>query len=159
MCPPWRVANPAIGVSHEPSSPAKKARSAISNSAVGKCWTASSKALHRGSSSRCSMPIAPCATAGNIFSGATGMAGMSAMPNRFKPAIARKVQPATPACSFLSRVCTLPRNSTTCRSGRRNKTCALRRKLEVPTIAPEAISSKSFTVGQISASRTSSRGK
>ena len=41
----------------------------------------------------------------------------SCRPSRLSPATARKVQAATPSSSFFSRVCTLPRNSTTCRCG------------------------------------------
>jgi hypothetical protein len=49
------------------------------------------------SSVRRSMPMAPWATAGSIASGAIGVAGTSARPSRLSPAIARKVQLATPS--------------------------------------------------------------
>ena len=82
---------------------------------------------------RCSMPMVPCATAGSISSGSIGVRATASSPSRLSPAIARKVAAATPASSLLSRVSTLPRNSTTPRSGRRCRTCARRRRLEVPT--------------------------
>ena len=50
----------------------------------------------------------------------------------------RKVAAATPSSSLRSRVSTLPRNSTTPRSGRRCSTWARRRRLEVPTTRPAA---------------------
>jgi FAD/FMN-containing dehydrogenase len=61
--------------------------------------------------------------------------------------------------SFFSRVCTLPRNSTTSRSGRRLSSCALRRSDEVPTFAPSGRSASPAAAGETKASRTSSRGR
>ena len=96
--------------------------------------------------------------AGSISSGGTGVRATS-RPRRLSPAMARKVAAACPSASLRSRVCTLPRNSTTARSGRRWRSCARRRRLEVPTTAPAGRSARPPGPSVTKASRTSSRGK
>ena len=81
-------------------------------------WMAARSAATRSSPARCSMPIAPCATAGSMSSAATGVRG-AAIPSRRSPAMARKVAAATPSRACAAGSATLPRNSTTARSGRR----------------------------------------
>ena len=103
--------------------------------------------------------MAPCATAGSISAGSTGVAGTSDRPNRFNPALAKNVHSATPSSNFFRRVCTFPRNSTTFKSGRRFSNWARRRRLDVPTTAPSASSVIEPIVGEMNASLTSSRGK
>ena len=61
--------------------------------------------------------------------------------------------------SFFIRVCTLPRNSTRRRSGRRKLSCARRRKDDDPTVAPCGRSSIEANRGDTKPSRTSARGK
>ena len=64
------------------------------------------------------MPIAPCPTAGRNSSSSNTVAAASARPSRFNPASASSVASAAPSSSLRSRVSTLPRRSTTFRSGR-----------------------------------------
>ncbi len=88
------------------------------------------------SAARCSMAMAACATAGNQ-SGADRRERMrSPSPSRSSPAQARMMASYCPASSLARRVFTLPRRSSRCRSGRNARSCAWRRKDEVPTRAP-----------------------
>jgi len=157
--PPSSVARPAMGVSHDPSSVSRNCRSDASRRPVGVSWIAASISAVFVSSRRRSMPMAPCATAGSISVVSTGVAGTSVMSSRLRPAQAKKVQVATPSESFFNRVCTLPRNSTTFRSGRLLRSCARLRSDDVPTVAPCARSVRRESVGDTKASRTSSRGR
>ena len=134
--PSPRTASPAIGVWQDPSSAARKARSAASLSPVSPWWIAASSAAacHRQRAVR--FRWRPGATAGSISSGSMATLATWARSSRFSPAIARNVATAKPSSSFFRRVWTLPRNSTSRRSGRRWASCARRRKLEEPTVAP-----------------------
>lgn len=76
---------------------------------------------------------------------------------RFSPASAKNVASASPASSFANRVSTLPRNTETFKSRRANNTCACRRKLAVPTVAPAGKSANVFAFKLTNASRGSSR--
>ena len=57
-------------------------------------------------------------------------------PRRVRPAAASTMASSSPSSNRLSRVCTLPRNVVMTRSGRIARSCALRRRLEVPSRAP-----------------------
>ena len=103
--------------------------------------------------------MAPWATAGSISSTGTGARATSTIPSRRSPAIARNVAAATPSWSLRIRVCTLPRNSTTRRSGRRAISCARRRSDDVPTEVPAGRSASPPSPSVTNASRTSSRGR
>ena len=106
-------------------------------SPVGASWIGASSAATRSSPRRCSTPIAPWATAGSISSGSIGARGTASSPSRLQPRHGEEASPPPRpprACAAAS--ATLPRNSTTARSGRRCSTCARRRRLEVPTTLP-----------------------
>ena len=64
-----------------------------------------------------------------------------------------------PSSSLRSRVCTLPRNITTLRSGRMRRISACRRSDDEPTVAPCGRSAIDFAALPIKASRASSRGR
>ena len=68
---------------------------------LGASWIAASISAMRLSSTRRSIPMAPCATAGSISSTAIAVRFTLSMPKRFSPAIARNVASATPSPSFL----------------------------------------------------------
>ena len=57
-------------------------------------------------------------------------------PSRCRPAHASRMASYSPASSFARRVLTLPRRSTSSRSGRSARSCACRRSDELPTRAP-----------------------
>ncbi len=82
-----------------------------------------------------------------------------AIPSRVSPAMARKVAWATPSSSLRIRVCTLPRTSTSCRSGRRSASCARRRKLDDPNTAPCGSAAIPANPGETNPSRTSARSR
>ena len=88
------------------------------------------------SSSRVSMASAPCPTAGRTISRGSTSVMRSAKPRRLRPATARMMASKCSRSSFSSRVLTLPRRSEIWRSGRACSSCALRRRLDVPTFAP-----------------------
>ena len=101
------------------------------------------------------MPRAPCPGAGITSSGSRTEA-LPPKPSRSSPAIASSAASSPSRVSTLrTRVGTLPRSGTTSRSGRRKRTCAMRRRLDVPTRAPGASSSRDFPL--TSASRGSCR--
>ena len=131
-------ARPAIGVWHEPSSPARNARSAARRMPVAAVVDRRRGARRRGRRrARCSTPIAPCATAGSISSGSSGDRAARVEPEPVAgPPWQERWPPPRPASSLRSRVWTLPRNSTTreVRAGG-GSSCARRRRLEVPTTA------------------------
>ena len=137
----------------------KNARSTTNRFSVSTSFRGFKKFAVTSSAERLSIPIAPCPTAGSISLVSIALAPISVTFSRFKPAIARKVPLATRFSSFFKRVCTFPRNSTTSRSGRKFKSCARLRKLEVPTRAPSGSSEIFCIFGETKASRTSSRGK
>src|SRR5690606_15294904 len=111
------------------------------------------------SPSRISMAMAPCAAAGSQ-SGATSRSRMRASkPRRCKPAAARMMASKSPLSSLASRVFTLPRRSSSSRSGRRARSCAWRRSDEVPTRAPCGSSSKRATWLETKASKGSARSR
>ena len=81
----------------------------------------------------------------------------SANPRRSKPARA-KITPAKSSVSiFPKRVCTLPRIDTGTKSGRQCKSCAVRRKLDVPTRAPAGKSRNRVPSAETNASSTAAR--
>jgi hypothetical protein len=113
---PVSTASPAIGVSHCRRAPQEGAfgRQPLAGGAV---VDRVQQAAARVSSARRSIPMAPCATAGSISSGSMAAGDMGhAQP--VQPRHGQEGAGATPS-SLRSRVCTLPRNSTSCRSGRR----------------------------------------
>ena len=69
-------------------------------------------------STRASMPIAPCPIAGGNASSGRMAVATSSRPSRLRPASASKVASTSPASSLRNRDCTLPRNTSTRRSGR-----------------------------------------
>jgi len=147
----------AIGVRQLPSSFSRKARSAIAAARLGS-WE-SVRRTSRSSvsaSSRVTTPMMPCPAAGSMSSSGTGVA-TSERPSRVRPAMARKVASARPSSSLRMRVATLPRKVTTCRSGRRARACASRRRDAVPSFAPSGRSRIDFAAWERKPSRGSSR--
>src|SRR2546425_517785 len=145
----------ATGAWHPPPSAASSARSADTASALaGSCKGRSASRVDL-SSARISMPSAPWPGAGITSSGSIGVP-FAPSPSRSRPAMARSAA-SRPSCrsTLRTRVGTLPRRGTTSRSGRRKRTCATRRRLDVPTRvpAPRSISDLPLT----SASRGSWR--
>mmetsp|Transcript_44 Transcript_44/g.177 ORF Transcript_44/g.177 Transcript_44/m.177 type:complete len:289 (+) Transcript_44:329-1195(+) len=104
------------------------------------------------------IPMAPCATAGNISS--VGMMTLAcwARSMRFKPAIASKVQSTTSSLSLRMRDCTLPLKFTHLSVGNLYKSCDWRRRDAVPTTAPSGNCDKESYFKHKNASLTSSRG-
>ena len=135
--PPASSASPAIGVWHEPSRPARKARSAASRRPVSGCGSRASSAATARRRRRAARPRSPPARR----RAASPRARSAARRRRRCPAAAARPwrgrsPPPRLRASLRSRVSTLPRNSTTARSGRRWRSCARRRRLEVPTTPP-----------------------
>ena len=117
--PPASSASPAIGVWHEPSSPRRNARSAASRSAGrrGRGSRASSAATAVVARALLDPDRALRDGRQHLLRARSAPRGTSASPSRRSPAMARKVAAATPSSSLRSRVCTLPRNSTTAQVG------------------------------------------
>ncbi len=92
-------------------------------------------------SSRICSSSEPWPAAGVIDSAGIGKAISSARPSRRSPATASTIASSSPSASLRSRVSTLPCSSLTSRSGRAASSCARRRRLAVPTLAPSGTSS------------------
>ena len=157
---PSSSASPAIGVWQEPSRPREEG--ALGGEAVAGLGVVDRReqrgdAGRRRAAARCRWRPARRRAASRRARSARGRR-RRARGGR-SPAIARKVAAAAPSASLRSRVCTLPRNSTTARSGRRWRSCARRRRLEVPTTAPAGRSARPPGPSVTKASRTSSRGR
>ena len=88
------------------------------------------------SSSRHSMPITPWPTAGSESSRSSTCVMRLPRPRRSSPAQASRMASSSPSSSRRKRVSTLPRSSSSLRSGRACRSCAWRRGLDVPTRAP-----------------------
>ena len=97
---------------------------------------------YASSPARASMASDPWPTAGSIWSNEKANAASSGLPET-RQAGGREDQcrpcPAPRACA--ARVCTLPRMSTSSRSGRSAESWERRRRLDVPTTAPAGTSS------------------
>mmetsp|Transcript_2351 Transcript_2351/g.7748 ORF Transcript_2351/g.7748 Transcript_2351/m.7748 type:complete len:210 (-) Transcript_2351:64-693(-) len=78
---------------------------------------------------------------------------------RLRPALASMVASTMPSSSFLSRVCTFPRKLTHLNVGLIAYSCACLRSDAVPITAPSGSSCGSLPLGEIQASRVSSRGR
>src|SRR5450759_2083969 len=81
----------------------------------------------------------------------------SAQPMRVIPAAARMTASSSPFSALRMRVSRLPRTSTISRSGRMASTCARRRRLDVPSLAPAGSESRSYPAPDTMASRGSTR--
>src|SRR5918994_4086343 len=125
------------GTRQPPSRARSMARSARIAFSVGPWFRVSRIRPRSGWSSRVAAVRAPCPTAGSMRSGGITACGASApKPSRSSPARASTIASASPARILRTLVSTLPRISTTRRSGRRWRSWARRLRLEVATTAP-----------------------
>ena len=115
---------------------AQRLRSARTARALAACASGATSCATRASPARASMASAPWPTAGSMSSKAKAKAASSVGPGaRGRPPPAR-CRPWPAPRTLRRRVCTLPRMSTSSRSGRRRRSCERRRRLELPTRAP-----------------------
>mmetsp|Transcript_26650 Transcript_26650/g.74499 ORF Transcript_26650/g.74499 Transcript_26650/m.74499 type:complete len:278 (+) Transcript_26650:37-870(+) len=154
-----RAAMPAMGVRHEPSSAARKARSHTTARRVSSWLRPARNSCMASSPSRQAMPMAPWATAGSISSNDSTDVILSVRSSRRRPAYASSVQSTSPSCSLRSRLCTLPRKLTTLRCGNLASSWAWRRSEADPTTAPSGSSERDCTSRAMKASLTSSRSR
>src|SRR5437867_828411 len=137
---PVIVASAPRGRAHPPPRSVTTERSA--SNAI-RLWESSSEATASRvarSSARACRARHPCPGAGTI--GRTSDDG-GVTPRRAIPAAARTTPSSSPSSTMRSLRSTFPRISTNRSSGRRATSCALRRRLEVPTIAsPRRVGSR-----------------
>ena len=133
---PSRVACAAMGTWQPPPRLRSSARSASTAARVGAWSRRETSALVCASSVRVSTPSAPWLTAGSISSVSMAAPMRAAKPRRRRPAEASITASNSPASSLRRRVSTFPRRSLIWMSGRRCLSCAMRRRLDVPTTAP-----------------------
>ena len=153
-----RIAWPAIGVRHEPSSTASIACSAATQVAVGAWLMAASQPIMRASSTRHSMQTAPWPTAGSISSSGTGVPTCEAEPLQPGQRQQGRLDLAglalgEPRVDVAAQGDDLQVGPAVAGAGR------VRRSAEVPTIAPCLRSAMRVTSPAISTSRASSRGR
>ena len=103
------------------------------------------------------MPKAPCPAAGSMSSGSKMWRMRAPRPRRFRPAAASTMPAYWPSSSLRKRVSRLPRKGSMRKSGRSARSSTVRRRLEVPTIAPCGRSVNLAYCGDTQASRGSSR--
>ncbi len=96
---------------------------------------------------------AACAGAGRNLSGGSTAEILSANPRRFNPASATMMALSSPLITLLIRVSTFPLSGTVFRSFLISRSWVMRRRLEVPTVAPAGRSSIDFIFSD--ATRTS----
>src|SRR5450759_4330479 len=119
---------------------------------------ASARAEPGSRSARHSTASAPWPGAGTINVGSSGTVVASRRPIRCRPAAASTTASRSPSVTRRSRVSTLPRRSTTSRSGRTASSWATRRGEPVPTRAPLGSPTRGRPSRVHSASRASARG-
>src|SRR5438132_10959405 len=101
--------------------------------------------------------MAPCAGAGSTRSTKKISVARSSSPRRSSPATARTTASSSPRAIRSSRVGTLPRRGSKERSERSARSCAVRRRLEVPTRAPAGSAARGWPPRAHSASSTRAR--
>src|SRR3990170_4656863 len=155
--PFFTSAKPPSGTWQLPASARLRARSASTQAAVSGWCSGCSKAITSARSARHSMPSAPCPTAGRLSSLLINARMRWPSPRRFSPAAARMMAAYCPSSSLRKRVCTLPRNGSILRCGKRARNWLSRRRLEVPTTLPAGNAARFSYLLETNASCGSSR--
>ncbi len=109
---------PAIGDWQLPCSRSANARSASQHCHASASFSARTSSMLRASSARHSMPMMPWPTAGTNCSRSNVCVMRSSRPRRISPAAASMIASYCSSSSLRSRVSTLPRSVSSCRSGR-----------------------------------------
>mmetsp|Transcript_16124 Transcript_16124/g.40654 ORF Transcript_16124/g.40654 Transcript_16124/m.40654 type:complete len:270 (-) Transcript_16124:232-1041(-) len=158
MMPSLVLACAAMGVLQEPSRVARKDLSHETSVLVSPWLSALMYFIVFSSSDRTWMPMAPWATAGSISSQSRVLVMQSVMDMRLRPARARRVASTTSSSSLRRRVWTLPRKLTHLIPGLTARIWAWRRRDAEPMTAPSGRASIESYLGEMKASRVSSRG-
>ena len=124
-----------MGTAHPPPSPLRKARSAVTALRVDSSSSAASRLRVVWSVDLHWTAKAPCPGAGSMTSKDNHSVTCCSKPKRVNPAPAKMIASYWPSIAFRTRVSILPRSDSVSKSGRAAKSCAARRKLDVPTTA------------------------